>query len=228
MTIRHVTCALCLLALLASPAWAGDDDAWPAPAKGAASSQAPAPAEEPAPRCPGRVALIPAHKAWLERQIVIPAVTKDVEVPVYDTVKVPVYGTLTVPEVRRVEVPVYGRKSKSVKMKLWNPFRCWKEFDVKLWDREKCVQTGTEIREEVVERTEQVVVGEREERVLVGHRLERVVVEPERVELVRQCVDLPDQWVTLGPPGTPRLPDTLNVMSEAEYAALLRTIVRAE
>lgn len=218
MSIRLLVLGVLLACLLPATAIAGDSGEWPAPATKA----------EPVKECPGRVALIPAHKAWIERQVLIPAVTKEVEVPVYDTVMVPVYGTLTIPEVRRVEVPRFERKSKRVKVKLWNPFRCWKEFDVKLWKREECVEVGTEIREEVVERTEQVKVGERAERVLVGHRLERVVVEPERVETVRQCVDLPDQWVTLGPQGTKRLPETTAVLTGAEYAAILRAITRTD
>ena len=198
------------------PAFAGDGPLPPGAPTGAGTASPD----------PGRVALIPAHRAWAERTVEVPAVTAERQVPVFETVKVPVYGTLTWPETRPVEVPRFKTKKKAVKIKLWNPFKCFDEFDVKLWDREKCVEDGTETRPQVVQRSQQVVVGERDEVRIVGYRTEKVVVTPARVETVRECTEVPDQWITLGPPGTPPVPGTVAVLTEAEYRAALLVAVR--
>ncbi len=168
-----------------------------------------------------RVALIPAKSVWVERQVTTPPVTEQRQVPIYETVKVPVQGTLTYPEVQTVAVPRYQHVRDDVKITLWNPFECFEEFDLTLIPRTKKVHVGDDLVQQPVARTQQVVVGERDEQRIVGWRAETVVVAPARVETVRECVQTPERWVTVGPPGCAPLPGTAQAMTEAEYRAAL-------
>jgi hypothetical protein len=199
------------LALVAVPAVAVADD-WAAPA--------PAPVAGPivAPAC--RVAVIPAQQMWVDRQVTRPPVTVDRQVPITETVQVPLYGQATVPEVRAVEVPVYAQRAEPVKLSLWNPFGC-EDFEIKLWDTCECVQVGSQVQHQVVNRVETVPAGTVSQQRVVGWRTETVVVEPARTETVREPVWTPERTVTVGPIGSRPLPGTVEVMTEEQYRAAL-------
>jgi hypothetical protein len=209
--------ALLSLAAVALPvAVATADDLVPPPAAPTADV---APAVRVAAPC--RVETIPARGQWIERQIAHAPVTAERQVPVTETVAVPVYAPATVPEVRTVEVPRYERRSEPVRLRLPNPFGC-DDLDIKLWDRCKCVQTGTELRQEVVNRVETVKAGEVAERRVVGWRTETVVVAPARVETVREwVVTTPERRVTVGPVGSRPLPGTTEVLTDDQFRAAI-------
>jgi hypothetical protein len=210
----------------------------------------PASQVRPAPASACRVAVLPARMAWVDRPVAIPARTALEHVPVFETVKVPTFEERRVPEYRDVQVPVYGTREvarfeeravprygavevpvlaevrRPVGFSIWNPFDCVDRcLDIHLWDRCETVQTGTEVRHDVVgfdtervpagtatetfvsgfetrrelvgERAETVQTGERDEQRLVGYRTETRVVEPARTSTVRECVWIPAETVTV-------------------------------
>ena len=76
-------------------------------------------------------------------------------------------------------------------------------------------------------RTERVLVGERETRRLAGYDTQLVVIEPARVDKVRECVDVPEQIVTVvsdGAAGVVPLPGTSEVLTEEAYQARLAAV----
>ena len=159
----------------------------------------PALAEEPC-AAPARMEVIPAHVRCVERTVVVPAVTCERRVPVYETVMVPTYERVCVPVYEQVEtavwatrevpvvrtvmepvyrecdVPIYQEVCKPVRVTLWNPFGC-EDLDVKLWNTSECVPCGTEKKTMIVgHEPRQVVCGTRLERVQVGTESKSVLV----------------------------------------------------
>jgi hypothetical protein len=155
-----------------------------------------------------RVEVLPARQVWEERTEVIPEVTRDEMVPVFETVKVPVYATQRVPiteqrevpvlgtrevpvvEERRVAehgpvtVPTYEHRRVPVTLSIPNPFDC-DDFCIELWDRCECVPNGTRVETGVVGwRAERVQVGTRQEAVVTGTRSETVTVGERFVNVV--------------------------------------------
>jgi hypothetical protein len=153
-----------------------------------------------------RVETIPAHRAWVTRDVVHPPVLGERCVPVFETVKVPIVETRAVPEHREIEepvlstrqvtdfterrvpeygpvdVPVYEKRERPVMLSLPNPFGC-DDLCLHLWDKCEMVPVGA--------RTETAVVGWRTERVpfertetFVSGTQKRRVVVGERLETV--------------------------------------------
>jgi hypothetical protein len=239
MRTRNWTCLTALLGALGYAATALADDAVPPQAAEAAK---PLPAD-------ARVAVVPERREWVEVAEPVPAVTSETKVPVYEDVVVPVYETRQVPDLRDVDVPtyathevpvfedrqipvngpveapVYEKRRVPVTVTLWNPLKCFEEFDLELWDRCKEVRVGTEVREGVVGhrtervqvgtrtesvqtgtetrqvvagyRTERIQTGERTERRITGWRTEPIVVRPAEMRTVRRYVCVPARAVTL-------------------------------
>jgi hypothetical protein len=169
---------------------------------------APAPAPVASQDC--RLAVIPAHNVWVERQVATPPVTTERRVPVYATEKVPVFESRLVPEYRDVEepiyetrqspvieerqvpvygpvaVPVYEERDSSFDLSLPNPFGC-DDLCLSLPNPFGCdeVQVGTAVQQGVVgTRPEAVQTGVRQDQVQVGTQPRRVLV-GQRTEVVK-------------------------------------------
>ena len=148
---------------------------------------------------PCRIEVIPARCEYVEREIVVPAVTDicrvpvytDVEVPVYEQIcepryeevrvpryetrEVPVYAEQCVPVYGDVQVPIYRTEKRPVTITVWNPFKCEDE-EIELWEECEDVLCGYETRQGVVgERTERVQVGTRTEQYIAGYETQQVL-----------------------------------------------------
>ncbi|MDJ0975661.1 MAG: hypothetical protein QNJ98_14460 [Planctomycetota bacterium] len=160
-----------------------------------------APEDPCAPEPPAcRVEVIPASCTWVEREVQVPAVTRRVCTPVYETVEVPVYERKCTPRFEEVQVPVYAwrdvpvyrtvkkpvygekqvpiyREVKTpVTITVWNPFCCECE-EIELYERCEKVQVGCETVPAIVGyRDEQVQCGTRKERYVSGHTTRQVRV----------------------------------------------------
>jgi hypothetical protein len=152
------------------------------------------------PAADARIGTLPARKVWQDQPQVVPEVTCEQLVPVFETVKVPVYETRRVPitaerdvpvvgtrevpvfadqrvaEHGPVVVPTYEHRRVPVTLTIPNPFEC-DDWCLELWDRCECVQNGTRVEQGVVGwRSERVQVGTRAEPVVTGSRKETVTV----------------------------------------------------
>lgn len=181
MSFGRTALAVALVLSLAPVAWAEQTAEDPCP---------------PEPAC--RVEVIPASCTWVEREIQVPAVTRRVCTPVYESIEVPVYerrctpryeeiqvptyGYRDVPVYRTVTKPVYGEKQvpiyrevkTPVTVNIWNPFRCECK-EVEIWERCEQVQVGCETVPAIVGyRSEQVQCGTRQERYVTGTTTQRV------------------------------------------------------
>ncbi len=154
-------------------------------------------APEP-PAC--RVEVIPASCTWVEREVQVPAVTRRVCTPVYETIQVPVYERRCTPRYEEIQVPTYGfrdvpvyrtvkkpvwgeqqvpvyREVKTpVTVSVWNPF-CCETKEIELWERCEKVQVGCETVPAIIGyRDEQVHCGMRKERYVTGATARKVFV----------------------------------------------------